>query len=315
MQPIQVRASCLALLALIGGAAWGYENGGDAYGRAFRPSGLENSNNRMVRPLTNEKNRYSVISKDVKREVDAGDGCCRADDLPLDLALQLGNLTAAEDIFDFIDPDSIDQRIFASKDFGERSGANIPKPAGCSTTDTIVPLRPKDVTDPTLIYSPECTRVKRCSGCCVSSRLACLPTATRTIPFTVTVLEYKTGTKLKFKNRDVTLVEEHVSCQCQCRVREEHCNHLQRYNAPNCRCECTNPDDRTRCLQESDIKQWNPDTCLCECNEVKECTTGTYFDRNYCRCLKSYPPRGNFQTTPLDRRRLILKPVPAALSP
>lgn len=35
--------------------------------------------------------------------------------LPLDLALQLGNLTAAEDIFDFIDPDSIDQRIFASK--------------------------------------------------------------------------------------------------------------------------------------------------------------------------------------------------------
>lgn len=29
----------------------------------------------------------------------------------------------------------------------------------------------------------------------------------------------------------------------------------------------------------------------------------------------SYPPRGNFQTTPLDRRRLILKPVPAAVSP
>lgn len=81
MQPIQVRASCLALLALIGGAAWGYENGG----RAFRPSGLENSNNRMVRPLTNEKNRYSVISKDVKREVDAGDGCCRADDVSTEL--------------------------------------------------------------------------------------------------------------------------------------------------------------------------------------------------------------------------------------
>lgn len=85
MQPIQVRASCLALLALIGGAAWGYENGGDAYyGRAFRPSGLDNSN-RMVRPLTNEKNRYSVISKDVKREVDAGDGCCRADDVSREL--------------------------------------------------------------------------------------------------------------------------------------------------------------------------------------------------------------------------------------
>lgn len=268
-----------ALLALIGAVvANAYESGaGDNayYGRAFRPS-------------VNEKNRYSFISKDVKREVDQGDGgCCRGDDIPLDLALQLGNLTAAEDIFDLIDPNSVDPRIFASKDFGERSGANIPKPAGCSTTDTIVPLRPKDVTDPTLIYSPECTRVKRCSGCCVSSRLACLPTATRTIPFTVTVLEYKTGTKLKFKNRDVTLVEEHVSCACQCRVKEEHCNHLQRYNAPNCRCECTNPDDRTRCLQESDIKQWNPDTCLCECNEVKECTTGTYFDRNYCRCLKN----------------------------
>lgn len=29
----------------------------------------------------------------------------------------------------------------------------------------------------------------------------------------------------------------------------------------------------------------------------------------------SYPPRGNFQPTALDRRRLILKPVPSAVSP
>ncbi|XP_055616328.1 uncharacterized protein LOC129762258 [Toxorhynchites rutilus septentrionalis] len=278
------------------------------YGRSYRGG---SDSNRMVFP--NEKERYNLFSKDVKREVDEYDGCCD-DDIPLELALQLGNITSSDDVFNLVEPDSIDQRIFSKEGFGERSAGEIPTPAGCNTQPTIVSLRPENNSDPRLIYSPSCTRVQRCSGCCVSKRLSCQPTSTRTRTFTVNVLEYVSGTKTRFKSRDLALIEEHVGCACQCRVKEEHCNSLQRYNSRNCRCDCANNDDRSKCLKEQDIKQWNPDTCLCECNEAKECTSGTYFDHNYCRCLKSSPPSrwGNQSTQ--DRRRLILKPVPSALT-
>ncbi|XP_055607710.1 platelet-derived growth factor subunit B isoform X2 [Uranotaenia lowii] len=233
-----------------------------------------------------EKERYNVIGKDVKREADDMSAGCCDDDIPLELALLLGNITNSDDVFKLVEEDSIDQRIFSKEGFGERSAGETPTPAGCNTQPTIVSLRPENNTDPRLIYSPTCTRVNRCSGCCVSKRLSCQPTSTRTRIFTVNVLEYFSGTRTRFKNRDLVPIEEHVGCACQCRVKEEHCNQLQRYNARNCRCECSNNDDRDKCQQQQDIKQWNPDTCLCECNEPKDCTSGSYFDHNYCKCLQ-----------------------------
>lgn len=265
--------------------------------------------NRMVYP--NEKERYNVISKDVKREVDDDDGCFY-DDIPLELALQLGNISSSNDVFTngLVEDDSFDQRIL-SNGIGERAAGEIPKPAGCNTEATIVSLRPANDTDPRLIYSPSCTRVQRCSGCCVSKRLSCQPTSTRQRTFSVNVLEYVSGVKTRFKQRDIAIIEEHVGCACQCRVKEEHCSpQLQKYNAHNCRCECKNLDDRSKCLQQSDIKQWNPETCLCECLDPTDCTSGSYFDQNVCKCLQiPSATRSRNQPSLLDRRRLILKPV------
>nr|XP_029715509.1 uncharacterized protein LOC109424767 isoform X1 [Aedes albopictus]XP_029715510.1 uncharacterized protein LOC109424767 isoform X1 [Aedes albopictus] len=277
------------------------------YGRRFR--GGTNSANRMVFP--NEKERYNVISKDVKREVESDDGCFY-DDIPLELALQLGNISSSDDVFNqgLVEEDSIDHRIF-SNGYGERSGGEVPKPAGCNTQATIVSLRPENNTDPRLIYSPACTRVERCSGCCVSKRLSCQPTSTRLRTFSVNVLEYVSGTKTRFKNRDLAVIEEHVGCACQCRVKEEHCNVFQKYNARNCRCECNNLDDRSKCLQHSDIKQWNPETCVCECLDPTDCTSGSYYDHNFCKCLQIYSATRSRNQSTMDRRRLILKPVPS----
>ncbi|XP_053694224.1 uncharacterized protein LOC128742053 [Sabethes cyaneus] len=316
MRRFQVHASfavaMLTVLALTGGPSGGHASaieGTPYYGRSYR--GNSNGDNRMIFP--NEKERYNLLNKDVKREADDFDGCC-GDDIPLELALQLGNISSSDDVFNLVEPDSIDSRIFSKEGFGERSAGEVPKPAGCNTQPTIVSLRPENNSDPRLIYSPTCTRVQRCSGCCVSKRLSCQPTSTRTRTFTVNVLEYVSGVKTRFKSRDLALIEEHVGCACQCRVKEEHCNSLQRYNARNCRCDCVNNDDRSKCLQQQDIKQWNPDTCLCECNDPKECTSGSYFDHNYCKCLQSYSASRYRNQSTLDRRRLILRPVPAAIS-
>ncbi|XP_058834829.1 balbiani ring protein 3 [Topomyia yanbarensis] len=317
MQRFQVQARMLAIVAslvalgsLSSGVGATALEGTAYYGRRYQGGG--SYNNRMIYP--DEKERYNLFNnKDVKREADDFDGCC-GDDIPLELALQLGNITSSDDVFNLVEPDSIDPRIFSKEGFGERSAGEIPKPAGCNTQPTIVSLRPENNSDPRLIYSPSCTRVQRCSGCCVSKRLSCQPTSTRTRTFTVNILEYVSGVKTRFKSRDLALIEEHVGCACQCRIKEEHCNSLQRYNARNCRCDCVNNDDRSKCLQQQDIKQWNPDTCLCECNDSKECTSGSYFDHNYCKCLQSYSASRYRNQSTLDRRRLILKPVSATFS-
>lgn len=316
MKRFQVHKASLAaaLLVLISvfaqwadGTALEPLEGNAYYGRRIRGGG--NSANRMVYP--NENERYNVISKDVKREVDCADGCFY-DDIPLELALALGNISSSDDVFNqgLVEEDSIDHRIF-SNGYGERSSGEVPKPAGCNTQATIVSLRPENNTDPRLIYSPSCTRVERCSGCCVSKRLSCQPTSTRLRTFSVNVLEYVSGTKTRFKNRDLAVIEEHVGCACQCRVKEEHCTALQKYNARNCRCECKNLDDRSKCLQQSDIKQWNPETCLCECLDPTDCTSGSYYDHNYCKCLQIYSATRSRNQSSMDRRRLILKPVPS----
>ncbi|EAT33891.1 AAEL013840-PA [Aedes aegypti] len=235
--------------------------------------------------------KVCVILPDSSRGWGRGRSCTPPDripvKIPLELALALGNISSSDDVFNqgLVEEDSIDHRIF-SNGYGERSSGEVPKPAGCNTQATIVSLRPENNTDPRLIYSPSCTRVERCSGCCVSKRLSCQPTSTRLRTFSVNVLEYVSGTKTRFKNRDLAVIEEHVGCACQCRVKEEHCTALQKYNARNCRCECKNLDDRSKCLQQSDIKQWNPETCLCECLDPTDCTSGSYYDHNYCKCLQ-----------------------------
>lgn len=35
---------------------------------------------------------------------------------------------------------------------------------------------------------------------------------------------------------------------------------------------------------QNDLKIWD-DSCTCRCKEIKDCTTGSYFDHNHCECI------------------------------
>lgn len=65
----------------------------------------------------------------------------------------------------------------------ERSNAERPNQASCMPELQTVPLLEND--DPSIIYYPTCTRVKRCGGCCTHPFLSCQPTATETRNFEV----------------------------------------------------------------------------------------------------------------------------------
>ena len=61
----------------------------------------------------------------------------------------------------------------------QRSTAVRAQPAICMPETQTVPV--VEDPDPSIIYMPECTRVKRCGGCCLHKLLSCQPTETRLI--------------------------------------------------------------------------------------------------------------------------------------
>lgn len=60
----------------------------------------------------------------------------------------------------------------------------VPKEATCTTENRTVSLR-EDDKNPNLYYSPTCTRVMRCGGCCGSELLSCQPTEIEMLNFEV----------------------------------------------------------------------------------------------------------------------------------
>ncbi|CAI6348307.1 unnamed protein product [Macrosiphum euphorbiae] len=122
----------------------------------------------------------------------------------------------------------------------------------------------KDIDDKSLYYYPMCTRVNRCGGCCSHDLLACRPTKTETLNFEVIVLQYSGSGKLEFKGRKSVSVDQHLTCQCDCITEEENCAPLQVYNSDECRCMCTNEEDRQECNDEYGLRLWNSTTCTCQ---------------------------------------------------
>lgn len=53
---------------------------------------------------------------------------------------------------------------------------------------------------------------------------------------------------MKMLGKKPLIVDEHISCSCSCRIKEEHCNKLQKYDITNCKCDCQNTDDLANCL-------------------------------------------------------------------
>ncbi|KAI1296628.1 hypothetical protein HDE_04995 [Halotydeus destructor] len=160
----------------------------------------------------------------------------------------------------------------------------ISSPAGCAVELRTVELEsPKEHE----MYYPWCVRLPRCSGCCPSSRLECVPTNVSYIDVTALRLRYaKFDQKFKFEGVKVFKMMKHESCQCQCIQQPEDCSQNQVYIPEECRCVCPDKKEADAC-SSLPFKIWNKENCSCSCRSRPLCSTGLFFDTETCRCKVS----------------------------
>ncbi|XP_069680508.1 uncharacterized protein [Periplaneta americana] len=249
--------------------------------------------------------------------------------IPIDLIQRLNTIENVTQLRNFLDPDTLhdyddddDSDIgnrFGSAD-DERKAAIAPKPGTCAPELVTVPLQ--NLEDRSIFYYPQCTRVERCGGCCSHDLLSCQPTATEVITFQVIETQYEGGTTLNFKGKKYITVEQHTKCKCDCKIKEEHCNKLQKYEKGECNCVCQNIDEEQKCIADNDTKLWDPQECACTCRYIKECSTGFYYDQKTCNCSPVPIIRRRVSESNMDARfrrgnnsRLIYKVTPQAVVP
>ncbi|CAB3372723.1 Hypothetical predicted protein [Cloeon dipterum] len=168
---------------------------------------------------------------------------------------------------------------------GRRNAIERARQAQCIPENMTVPLiNPNATANPFTIYFPNCIRLPRCNGCCNTPLLTCEPTITRLRSFRVLQTDLKNEKLSNIQRSTVIDVEEHLGCQCTCKVKAKDCNVFQKYNQKACRCVCVNKDDKDKCDLESKLKLWDMQTCQCKCREASECSTGFYFDEKTCSC-------------------------------
>ncbi|XP_027851555.1 vascular endothelial growth factor A-like [Aphis gossypii] len=200
-------------------------------------------------------------------------------EIPLDIIMKLNQVKSVSELFwKFMPHVDIHEVLIYETNDGQNSTI-IPKAATCNIENQTVSLRDDD--NPSLYYSPPCTRVKRCGGCCGSSLVSCQPTEVEMLNFEVTVLQY--NETFTFKEKRIITVEQHVKCKCDCIVKEKDCKPSQMYSTRECRCVCNNSEEEQKC-DEQEKKIWDSDTCSCQCIEEQECTTGYKFDYDTCCC-------------------------------
>lgn len=214
----------------------------------------------------------------------------------IQLAKKISSINSRDDFLKLVKDVPKDISFFSSSSrMGEteRSNAERPNQALCMPELQTVPLLENE---PSVIYYPTCTRIKRCGGCCTHSLLSCQPTATEIRNFEILVTILESSGKLKYQGKRIVPIEEHTQCTCDCKIKETDCNKKQSYVPEECTCACNNVDEQKKC-NESNIKMWHPDLCSCFCRETQECSTGFYFDQNSCRCLQVPLSRTWFTST------------------
>ncbi|XP_060870220.1 vascular endothelial growth factor A-like [Metopolophium dirhodum] len=200
------------------------------------------------------------------------DGTGHPREIPLNVIMELNQVQNFSELFTKFMPDTNmndAQKLFVTTGFQNRNALDseikatlIPKAASCSVELQMISL--KDIDDQSLYYYPMCTRVNRCGGCCGHDLLACRPTKIETLNFEVIVLQYNGSGKLEFNGRKTVSVDQHLMCQCGCVIEEENCAPLQVYSPDECRCMCTNEEDRQECNDEYGLRLWNSTTCTCQ---------------------------------------------------
>lgn len=170
-----------------------------------------------------------------------------------------------------------------NSDGDEWNSTVVPLPARCTPLPKVVSLRTQE--DLLLKYSPSCTRVNRCGGCCIAEELmSCQPTEIRILNMRVRIHKY-IGRNNEMVKTEIVKVEEHLKCKCDCIVKAKDCNRFQTYIKEQCGCVCSNNDEKKKCLHPDEkLKFWDSTSCSCQCLEVKDCTTGYVFNQHTCSC-------------------------------
>ncbi|KAH8421251.1 hypothetical protein KR009_007019, partial [Drosophila setifemur] len=206
--------------------------------------------------------------------------------LPLELvSAELGNVTTDYDI---------------SGETSSKAAVRNATPASCSPQPTIVELKPPGEQEANFYYTPSCTRINRCNGCCGSTLISCQATEKEIVQLRVRKVD-RAATR---RSVAIVDVEQHLACRCDCRIKADDCNVYQSYRKDLCRCECHNTDARDKCLEQAESKYWDDANCTCACRYNQSCTTGTVFDEAQCKCTD---PSASIDV--LDRKRFIVQAV------
>jgi len=163
----------------------------------------------------------------------------------------------------------------------EKLASLLATPDHCETRPTTVAI-PHD-SDPRIIHWPTCTTINRCGGCCVHESVECAPTKVKTV--NVTVGKYNEEFR-SYSTIHIPL-EEHISCDCLCRIKQSDCYpETQYYDKESCSCRCRQSHDETTCTAP---KRWDEKRCSCVCSVLVNCLDDEYFDYNTCRCARGTP--------------------------
>ncbi|XP_060817693.1 uncharacterized protein LOC132908081 isoform X1 [Bombus pascuorum] len=176
----------------------------------------------------------------------------------------------------------------------ERSNKVIARQANCEPSPTVVPTYQRN--DPSIIYFPRCIRVNRCTGCCGNELLSCQPKEIETRNFEIMLAKLTAQGKFEYQGKQVVPIDEHIKCECDCVIKPSDCTPKQVYKENLCRCECSNTDYRTKCIEHPD-KIWDSVYCTCSCRNAHECSTGFFYNQNTCRCEQLPISRSWFTST------------------
>lgn len=155
--------------------------------------------------------------------------------------------------------------------------------AGCEISKTFIRLTRDN--DLSVFYFPPCVYVNRCSGCCISQKMECVPTKTSMAEYKILKVRYSGpgSTTFKYEGHQFLQLEKHEKCSCQCIIKPEHCTARQIYLPDRCSCSCINEYQAANCPRP--LKYWDSNQCRCRCRTEYTCSTTLRFDTDTCRCV------------------------------
>ena len=106
------------------------------------------------------------------------------------------------------------------------------------------------------------------------------------LPFSCQVMKliYTGDNELVFDSYVNVLLEEHVTCECMCRVSGDECDYsIHYYDIDACMCRCISGS--SSCAAN---KNWSENLCTCVCPNMTTCFEDEVYDFSSCRLVGTH---------------------------